>query len=196
MDNAFLCAHWDGNHIWVQWSAEAASLRWRVRKPGNVEWETWHSLGSPLPEPSWRVIPTWMEDYEAQAEVKVGGEWIRALPVEFLQSTALFSIQNKSTSEAAIGRGSLFHAVVDGAACCYELERDIVVPPEKSLRVNMTTLHASGYSQLDHAGHFHCETPVLTVQNTAESRNDFRILPGDSAIIQFRPQAPATLCIV
>jgi hypothetical protein len=196
MDTAFLCAHWDGNHIWIQWPGGVESLRWRVRKQGSCDWQEWHVLPALAGDNLWMVIPTWSEDAEVQAEVYRSGEWFRAVPADFLQSSALFSLQNKTTSDITISAGSLFHAAVDDAACCYELPQDIVITAEKSLRVHMRTLHASGYSQLDYSSHFRCETESLVVENVEPSTDDLKILPGDSAIIRARPMSPVTLAIV
>ncbi len=196
MQRAFLCANWDGGHIWIQWPNGVEALRWRTRKPGEDQWGEWNSLFVQSGENLWRVIPTWREGHEVQAETCSNGEWTPAIPADFMKSTALFILHNKRTSDVTIPSGSIFHGVVDSAACAYELLQDIVIPPGKSVRVHMTALHASGYSQLDFAGHFHCETESLIVENAEVSIDDLKILPGDSTMIRSSPMAPVTLAIL
>ena len=195
MHPAFLCAHWDGNHIWIQWPSGVESVQWRVRKNGSSDWEEWKTIDKSDLERFWRVIPTWKEGYEVQAATLTGSTWTLAEPCRFNLSSAMFSLKNKTTSPFVVPSGSLFHSVVDGAACTYTNSREITIPAGEVVHARLTTLHASGYSQLDHPGHFQCESEEVLVRNIEPSDDDLYLLPGTSAIIETRPMAAITLAI-
>lgn len=179
--NVHLCGLWDGANLWLQWDdvwPDAGYLiRLRLRTAGQA-WGDWMAIEHHRPYPrNWIVIPCGnKQGWEAQAAVSValaGEEWVPCQEVTFLQSRCLFAFLS-TRRPILYARGSVFHAVVDSAACHYALLEDLQLETGVPVQATMVSASTSGYAQLDYPGHFNLSgaTLGLTIQNVEPSVED------------------------
>jgi hypothetical protein len=184
-----LCGHWDDCSFWCQWTPlEGATyhFEWRWRMPGGG-WSQWQSVersSGGIVRP-WVVVPTYRPGAEVEARVALWsgpdpgreptGEIIAselAEEVTFSQSRCLFRVSS-TQRDLTLRADDTISAHVDGAACTYVLESDVVVLKGTSQIVMGKAIERSGYAQLDHARHFFIQ-PFLgvTIYNEEPSTSD------------------------
>lgn len=196
--NVHMCGLWDATNLWLQWDDVAPEQGYRVRvrfrapgQTGEVDWRPWLSIQSGLPyRRAWIVIPTWKQGWQCRAEVSVApdGEWVPATEVTFLRSRCLFSIETSRRPVRYLA-GAEFHAVVDAAACHYQIPEEISLAPGERIEVEMTASLATGYCQLDYPGHFETSPALgLLIRNLAPSVDDVRETGHDFTQLAALPQ--------
>lgn len=201
MLSPIFCSRWNGDHVWLQWTPVAASCAVEMgyaiemRFRSGIEWEPWLPISNPRgPKADWAVIPTLREGQLVQCRVRSDdSEWEMARAVDFKDSKALFEISNISESEAMVLADTIFHGLVDDAACAYVLVNDLRIPAGQNVRVHLHAVEQSGYAQLDHPGHFKLPGQRLVVQNVEPSEDQFDELGRDWDHIVPREQQIATI---
>ncbi len=192
-----LCGRWDGCHLWLQWSGDAAAERYEVQvsyRRREVEaWGEWDTVVPPQgPHRDWGVIPTWKENWQVRARVRSvyagnsPGEWETAREVCFVQGACEFEISTLR-QDVRFPQGTTFHAIVDGGSACYALEEEVALEAGGVWSGVLRSYGASGWHQLDRIGHFTLSPAFgVTVRNVAPSRDEVEetgeyfttILPG------------------
>jgi hypothetical protein len=206
----FICGNWDGSGLWLQWSAVPGAeyeLQIRFRAKESDAWGSWVATVPPQgPHSTWGVIPTWKEGWHAQARVRVkpfpdvaeegvSFDWESASEVTFGFCSALFEILSEKYDQHFVA-GTMFHAQVDAAACCYQAREEIFVKAGESARVKLFATGASGYFQLDHPNHFDVRpTFGVRVRNVEASVEDIAPTGRDFTIIEAKAPDVVTMTV-
>jgi hypothetical protein len=197
----FICGKWDGSGLWLQWSAVPGAeyeLQIRFRAKESDAWGAWVTTVPPQgPHSTWGVIPTWKEGWHAQARVRVAGDanWELASEVTFGFCSALFEILSEKYDQHFVA-GTMFHAQVDAAACCYQAREEIFVKAGEWVHVTLYATGASGYFQLDHTNHFDVRpTFGVRVRNIEPSVEDIAPTSRDFTIIEAKAPDVVTMTV-
>jgi hypothetical protein len=125
---------------------------------------------------AWLVLPTWMPGMEIRAAVGFDGDPVEkfcpAREVTFRESRCTFEVST-TIHPFQMPAGAEVHAQVDGAGAIYRLLDPVALAAGGRCEVRGVAMGATGYQQLDHAGHL-CVRPTLgvTIQNTEPSTDD------------------------
>lgn len=141
---------WDGCHVWVQWDPTAAPYKVLIAFDEGKEMVALE--GHPH---AWASIPTWKDGSEIVVHVvDANGVREQATPAKFSTPKAPFRISNSSPIEFSAPAGSIFNAIVDGAAAAFQCREEVVVPSGQAVEVELVALQSVGWNQLDHPEHF------------------------------------------
>lgn len=200
--HAFLCGLWDGMHLWVQWDDTAPDagyrLQVRLRPNDQAAWEPWRDVCAKPLRRAWAVVPLWREGWAVQARVAGLADaalnfqlstlnWSPATEVTFQHARCAFEIATETTRVHYFS-GTEFSTKVDGAPCHWRLDDDVELEPGEKVRLEMTA-GATGYSQLDRAGHFDLRpAPGLRIRNLEPSVDDVRETGRDFTVLAPRPR--------
>lgn len=208
-----ICGLWDDCSFWCQWTPlEGATyhFEWRWRMPGGA-WSGWQGVersGGGRPS-AWITVPTQRPGAEVEARVALwsgpdpgrepGGEIFAselAQEVTFSQSRCVFRVSS-TQRDITLRSGDTLSCHVDGAACTYELESDVVVLSGTSQTVVANAVGRTGYNQLDYPGHFSIEPfPGVVIANAQESTHDVaKTSRFFTTIAAAKTAAPAFLAI-
>lgn len=215
--NPLICGEWDGCSLWMQWTPadpEEKTLyevQIRLRKNEAQEWPEWMTIVPQGGErKAWAVIPTWKQNWQAEARVRINpgadgppsheataddAGWEHASEVTFNRCTCLFEISSEK-NDAHFPAGTTFHCQVDAAACSYRLKEEINVPAGGRFDVEMESLGSGGYFQLDYPGHFDFR-PIfgVRIKNLEPSKEDVK--PTGRAFTEIRQkEVPDPVAIV
>ena len=191
-------------------------LQVRLRPNDQAAWEAWRDVSAKPLRRAWAVVPLWREGWAAQARVAVAEElkvdrtpsalvesleipdaalnsqlstlnWSPATEVTFQHARCAFEIATETTRVHYL-HGTEFSTKVDGAPCHWRLDDDVELEPGEKVRLEMTA-GATGYSQLDRAGHFDLRpAPGLRIRNLEPSVDDVRETGRDFTMLAPRPR--------
>jgi len=191
-----LITKWDGCHLWLQWDDVAPGsqyrARYRLRGPGEAKFGRWIELGLRTGQ-TWIKFPTHKRGWEADAQVSATGQdWKTAQIGIFRKSRCLFRIQ--TGRKAAFKAGEMVHSMVEGEPASYRFLSDVEVPARKSKVVELESVRATGFNQIDTPGDFRTRPKFdLLIENTDPSRNDVEIVSERGVIDVAAPDGPMTV---
>jgi hypothetical protein len=188
---AYLCAEWDGSHIWAQWEPQAGAkiayeLRLRYCPPSKdylsssaKEFGDWQTLM--VSRKPWLTFwPNKPPRTLIQGQVRAGSreqgagseDWNDCMDVKFTKSRCKFRISSQF-NKFNLPTDVKIHAHVDGAACSYVIPRAIQLEAGKSVVVECEALASGGFMQLDRPGDFRLMPALgVVIENIEPSRND------------------------
>lgn len=191
---------WNGHSMWLQWNQVEAPDGYRVeflRPAPNAGEDRWKLLDAGRTRKNWRVVPMWCEGQVVMVRVRVNGAFTEpeiAMEAVFRKCTCVFAVQ-AGPQPISYGKGTMFHAQVDSAACGYQLLEDLEIEPLQVARATVVSLISSGFAQLDHEAHFDLRPGNgVRIWNVEPSENDLEMTGRNYTVLERLPMdGPMTL---